>query len=117
VDDVAPFWRQASALAVPLLSGGGVRVKILEAMAMGVPVISTSIGCEGLAVQDRVHLLIADTSSAFAAACAQVLYNSRLAHELAENARQLVLERYEKKVVLSSLAATYRRMENKQPIP
>src|SRR5436309_7604480 len=92
--DAKPFWTQAVALAVPLLSGGGVRVKILEAMARGVPVVSTTIGCEGLAVRDAEHLLIADTPVAFSEACAKILRDKELAARLAYNARQLILERY-----------------------
>ena len=109
VADAVPFWTQASALAVPLLSGGGVRVKILEAMAMGVPVISTTLGCEGLDVQDGVHLLVADSPAAFAQACARVLQDSDLARHLARNARQLILERYDAKVALRTLDAVYER--------
>jgi glycosyltransferase involved in cell wall biosynthesis len=109
VADTAPFWSQAGALAVPLLSGGGVRVKILEAMAMGVPVVSTTIGCEGLDVRDGEHLLVADTPEAFAQACAAVLGDRLLAQRLAHSARQLILERYDGSVALRSLDAAYER--------
>lgn len=107
VVDVAPFWLHATALAVPLLSGGGVRVKILEAMAMGVPVVSTTLGCEGLDVQDGVHLLIADTPTVFAQACASVLSDKEQAQRLALNAHQLILDRYDAKVALRSLDSVY----------
>jgi glycosyltransferase involved in cell wall biosynthesis len=107
VSDPTPFWTNATALAVPLLSGGGVRVKILEAMASGVPVISTTIGCEGLAVRDGEHLLIADTPAAFAQACATVLADASLACRLAANAHRLVLERYDATVALAPLDAAY----------
>ncbi len=107
VADAVSFWTNASVLVVPLLSGGGVRVKILEAMAMGVPVVSTSIGCEGLAVRDQEHLLIADTPEAFARACASILSDKALASRLAQNARQLILERYDAKVALHTLDSVY----------
>jgi glycosyltransferase involved in cell wall biosynthesis len=109
VPDAQPFWRNAAALAVPLLSGGGVRVKILEAMAMGVPVISTTIGCEGLDVRDGEHLLVADTPGAFARACAKVLQDKELAQHLTQNARQLILERYDAKIALRTLDSVYER--------
>lgn len=112
VADAIPFWTHASALAVPLLSGGGVRVKILEAMAMGVPVISTTIGCEGLDVRNDEHLLIADTPEAFAHACAKVLQDQELALHLASNARQLILDRYDAKVALQTLDAIYEQVQN-----
>jgi polysaccharide biosynthesis protein PslH len=107
VADVETFWMRAAALAVPLLSGGGVRVKILEAMAMGVPVISTTIGCEGLAVRDGEHLLVADTPQDFAVACASVLQDEKRANELAYNARQLIVQCYDSKVALRMLDIAY----------
>jgi glycosyltransferase involved in cell wall biosynthesis len=113
VASTEPFWIGASALAVPLLSGGGVRVKILEAMAMGVPVISTTVGCEGLAVRDGEHLLIADTPQDFARACARVLQDEPLARTLARNARQLILERYDARVALQTLDEIYAQANQK----
>ncbi len=107
VADIEQYWRRAGALAVPLLSGGGVRVKILEAMAMGVPVVSTSIGCEGLAVRDGEHLLVADTAEDFAHACARVLLDRDLAWSLAQNARQLMIKEYDSKVALRRLDFAY----------
>ena len=109
VADAAPFWKHAAALAVPLLSGGGVRVKILEAMASGVPVVSTGLGCEGLEVQHGKHLLIADTPQDFARACATVLLDQELAQRLANNARQLILERYDANIALQPLDRAYER--------
>lgn len=107
VADAQPFWMHAAVLVVPLLSGGGVRVKILEAMAMGVPVVSTTVGCEGLDVQDGEHLLIADTPIAFAQACAKLLQEPKLAMRLAVAARQRILERYDAKVALKGLDGVY----------
>jgi len=110
VADALPFWKETSALAVPLLSGGGVRVKILEAMAMGVPVVSTTVGCEGLDVHSGEHLLVADTPREFASACTSVLQDADLAHRLTENARQLILERYNTEVALQALDSVYERI-------
>lgn len=107
VADAVPFWKEATALAVPLLSGGGVRVKILEAMAMGLPVVSTTVGCEGLEVQHGVHLLIADTPRDFAQACATVLNDKELANKLVHNARALMLEKYDANIALRSLDEAY----------
>jgi polysaccharide biosynthesis protein PslH len=109
VADAVPYWTGASALAVPILSGGGVRVKILEAMAMGVPVVSTTLGCEGLEVRDGEHLLIADTPIAFAQACTRVLQDKELGQRLAHNARQLTLERYDAKIALRPLDTAYKQ--------
>jgi len=107
VADTLPFWTSATALAVPILSGGGVRVKILEAMAMGVPLVSTTVGCEGLNVRHGEHLLVADTPEAFAHAIARIFQDTALASQLARNARQFVLEHYDAKVALRTLDAAY----------
>jgi polysaccharide biosynthesis protein PslH len=109
VADTTPFWLSATILIVPLLSGGGVRVKILEAMAMGVPVVSTTLGCEGLDVQDDKHLLIADTPLALAQACTRLLRDPELATRLAYNAHCFILERYDVKVALHRLDMVYQR--------
>jgi polysaccharide biosynthesis protein PslH len=116
VADSVPFWTKAALLAVPLLSGGGIRVKILEAMAMGLPVVSTTVGCEGLEVQDGVHLLIADTPEDFARACATLLQDKELAHKLAQNARQLILERYDAQVALRPLDTFYKQISERGPV-
>lgn len=81
-------------VAVPLRYGGGTRVKILEALAHRVPVVSTSIGAEGLDVVPDRHLLVADTPGDFAAACAKLIDDPALRESFAEAGRQLVLERY-----------------------
>lgn len=107
VKETAAFWCQAAALAVPLLTGGGVRVKILEAMAIGVPVITTSIGCEGLDVKDGIHVLIADTPGAFARACIEIFNDSQLADGLADNAYRLLCERYDAQTALTPLDTIY----------
>ena len=107
VADVEPFWRKATALVVPLLSGGGVRVKILEAMARGVPVVTTSLGCEGLAVQHKVHVLIADTPEEFSAACLRIMQEPELAKSLMENALEQVKDLYDAKSALDVLDIIY----------
>jgi glycosyltransferase involved in cell wall biosynthesis len=112
VADIAPLWRRATLLAVPLLAGGGVRVKILEAMAMGVPVVTTTVGCEGLSVRHGEHLLIADTAQEFSKACFAILRDPQLARRLAENARQLMIEHYDAARALRPLHELYERIES-----
>ena len=94
VADVRPFLTRAAVVAVPLRIGGGSRIKILEALAMGKAVVSTSIGAEGLAVTDGMHLLLADAPSDFAARTVELLKSSEERLRLGENGRKLVVERY-----------------------
>jgi glycosyltransferase involved in cell wall biosynthesis len=95
VPDIEPFYRRAAVAVTPLLSGAGTRVKILEAMALRTPVVSTSVGCEGLDVVDGTHLLIADEPGEFAEHCLELLADASRRAALADNAYRLVKERYD----------------------
>lgn len=94
VPDVADVVASSEVCVVPLRQGGGTRLKILEAMALGTPVVSTRKGAEGLEVIDGEHLLLADTPEAFAAAVLSLLNDRARARALAANARRLIADRY-----------------------
>jgi sugar transferase (PEP-CTERM/EpsH1 system associated) len=94
VEDIRGYISRSAAYVVPIRIGGGTRLKIYEAMAMGKPVISTTIGAEGLPVRDGEELLIADEPAEFAHAVVQVLRNAQLANRLAERARAVVCEEF-----------------------
>ena len=94
VEDVRPYINRGAASIVPIRIGGGTRLKIFEAMAMERPIISTSIGAEGLPVRDGEDLLLADTPEDFAAAVIGVLSDSHLAKKLGQQARRTVCERF-----------------------
>ena len=104
VDDVRPCLADAAAMIVPLLSGGGTRIKILEAMAFGLPVLSTTIGAEGLPFDHDRHLLLADSGSDFAHQCLQMLRDRGLRERLSQAARNEVVDHY-------SWAAASRKFE------
>jgi glycosyltransferase involved in cell wall biosynthesis len=92
---------------VPLRVGGGTRVKILNAWAMGKPVISTSIGCEGLAAVDGENLLVRDEPRAFASAVASVLGSEMLRVRLGRRGRETVRQRYDWNSVGAPMLETY----------
>ncbi len=94
VDDVRPYMEQAKALVVPLYVGSGTRLKILEGLSFGVPTVSTSIGSEGIDVQDGKHILLADTSQEFADKVIRVLADPALQARLRDNGRRLVEQEY-----------------------
>jgi glycosyltransferase involved in cell wall biosynthesis len=79
---------------VPLRIGGGSRIKILEALAAGKAVISTTIGAEGLDVVSGEHLLVADSPAAFAGGIEELLASTTLRRRLSNNGRKLVTDRY-----------------------
>ena len=87
VDDVRPYFREAACFVVPLRVGGGTRLKILDAWAMGKAVVSTSVGCEGLDAVDGENILIRDTPASFADAVHAVCTDPSLRRRLGNRAR------------------------------
>lgn len=102
VDDVRPHVRAAQVSVIPLQVGGGTRIKAFEAMAMGSPVVSTSVGIEGLAVEPGVHYLQADTAAAFTAAVVHLLREPPARQALAASARSLVESRFGHRVAAAA---------------
>ena len=94
VDDVRPFLARCDFLVVPLLSGGGTRIKIMEALAAGLPVVSTTVGAEGLGLVDEEHLLIADSAEEFAAATNRMAADQQLRSRLRRGGVELVRAEY-----------------------
>ena len=109
VDDIRPWLAAANVVAVPLWSGGGTRLKLLEAFAAGKPVVSTSIGAEGLDVIHGEHLLVADTPDKFAAAVIQLIDNRELADRLTSAARARVERHYGWDAIVRRLVAAHDR--------
>jgi glycosyltransferase involved in cell wall biosynthesis len=94
LDDLEPCYAQCDVALAPLRAGGGTRLKILEAMAYGRPVVSTTLGAEGLSVRHGEHLLLADTAEDFALAVVEIIRNGDLRIRLRAAARKLTEERY-----------------------
>jgi glycosyltransferase involved in cell wall biosynthesis len=94
IPDLCRIYEQASLVVVPLRIGGGTRLKILEAFSYGVPVVSTTVGAEGLKVKDGEHLIIADTPSGFALSVIKLLKCKDLQDILVRNSRILVQDTY-----------------------
>ncbi len=107
VPDVRPWMRKAGVVVVPLLSGGGTRLKILEAFAMGRPVVSTRIGVAGIEARDGEHLLLADQPEAFARAVTRLATEPGLRARLAEQAYALVRDRYQWSAAAERLEGVY----------
>ncbi len=107
VDDPLELYSSHRLMVVPLRAGSGTRLKILEAMAAGIPVVSTSVGVEGIAAKNAQHLLISDSSDGFASCILDLLNNYSKCEELRRNARKLVENEYvwskAAKIFLSSI--------------
>jgi glycosyltransferase involved in cell wall biosynthesis len=107
VADVRPYLASAACVVVPLRVGGGTRLKILEAWAMGRAVVSTSVGAEGLRVTPGENILIADDAPAFRAAIEVLLGNPVLRHRIGAAARATVERHYSWDVVGATLLSAY----------
>jgi polysaccharide biosynthesis protein PslH len=95
VDDVRPYYASAIAAVVPLRTGSGTRLKILESMAAGVPVVSTTLGAEGIEAEDGVNILLANSEREIAAAISRLIDSAETRHRIAAAGRELVKNSYE----------------------
>jgi polysaccharide biosynthesis protein PslH len=105
VPDVAPWYAQADAAIIPVRAGGGTRIKVLEAFRFECPVVSTSIGMEGIAARAEEHVLIGDTPTALAEQCLRLMADPALADRLAMNAAALFRRSYTVQAAARSLEA------------
>ncbi|MCB9118295.1 MAG: glycosyltransferase [Caldilineaceae bacterium] len=94
VDDPQPYLAETAAFVVPLLAGGGMRVKIIDGWSWGLPIVSTRIGAEGIDAVDGVNMLLADTPADFAAAVIALLADPAQNAKIAAGGRQWAVERY-----------------------
>jgi polysaccharide biosynthesis protein PslH len=109
VVDPTPYLEATGVMVVPLRAGGGMRVKILNALAQGLPIVTTTLGCEGIAVEPGRHLLVADTPEAFAQATLGLLEDKKLANELGDNGRHLIQSTYDYRAACRPLEALYQQ--------
>ncbi|HEY8053436.1 MAG TPA: glycosyltransferase family 4 protein [Steroidobacteraceae bacterium] len=110
VDDLRPHLAAASAVVVPLRLGSGTRLKILEAWAMARPVVSTTLGAEGLDAVPGRHLLVADDPADFARSVLRILGEPGLGDELGREGRALVSERYSWRGAAGALGAFFKQV-------
>jgi len=110
VNNVRPFYEQSTVSVVPLRAGGGTRLKILESMAFTRPVISTSIGCEGLDVCHNENIIISDKPEEFAGKTIELLQNTNLREKISKNARTLVEHNYSWKSIAKKQIQLYEKL-------
>lgn len=113
VDDVRPYVEKASVYIVPLRMGSGTRLKVLEALAMKKPVVTTSIGCEGIDVTDNTSVLIKDDPDKFAEAIIKLLGDRQLQNQLAEAGYKLIHSKYTWQFVGKHLLSIYDSLEHR----
>ena len=116
VEDPLEYEKKAAVTVIPLWAGGGMRVKILNALASGIPIVSTSLGCEGIDVIPGKHILVADAPDAFADCVMQILNDEKLAKTLSKNGRNLVETTYNYKTALQPLGDLFTQLENREGV-
>jgi len=110
VPDAKEFMRRHPVLVAPLFSGSGIKIKVLEAMALGRAVITTTIGAEGIPAEHGRHLLIADTAADFEKHLIWCLKNQLLREEIGVNARELIHQEFDNLEIVSRVIAAYEKM-------
>ncbi len=110
VPELAPYMEEAALMVVPVRAGGGMRVRILEAFSRAMPVVTTTIGLEGIEAQPERDVLVEDTAPRFAGAVVRLLRDAGLQSRLAANGRKLIEARYDWQVVLGRIDAIYREL-------
>ncbi len=103
VNDLDALYRQVRVVCCPILSGGGTRIKILEAAAYGKPVVSTTVGAEGIGLRDGGEIFLRDDPVSFAEACIRLIEDRRLAEAVGSAARSAVAKRYSRSEVVKAI--------------
>ena len=109
VADAAAFRRDHGVMLVPLLAGSGMRIKIIEGLAEGLPMIATPIGAEGVAVTQGLNILLAETPQIFADAILQLAEDDARCAEIGKNAATLAAKAYQNRHLISGLLDFYTR--------
>jgi glycosyltransferase involved in cell wall biosynthesis len=107
VDDERPYLARCAALVLPLRTAAGTRLKALVAMATGLPIVSTSVGMEGLDVEPGQHFLLAESPTEWVACLKRILGDVELRRRLARNGRALIEQRYQWSALRADVASAY----------
>ena len=110
VEELDPYFAKSALMVIPVRAGGGMRVRILEGFARAIPVVTTTVGLEGIQARPGTDVLVADTPADFANSVLALLQNKGFQEKLASNGRRLVEDKYDWQVVLSDLDKIYERL-------
>lgn len=107
VSDLDPYFAQSALMVIPVRAGGGMRVRILEAFARAMPVVTTTVGLEGIDAEPDVDVLVADSPQDFARSVVRLFHDKKLQRQLSLNGRRLVQEKYDWQIALGGLDKIY----------
>jgi glycosyltransferase involved in cell wall biosynthesis len=112
VEDPLPLMQKATAFIVPILSGGGTRLKIIEAMAAGKAIVTTTVGAEGIEGQNYIHYITADEPKQFAKSVLKILGDKEFRENLESNGRKLAVEKYDWQIIVDKIDHAYQQITN-----
>ena len=110
VEDIREYIRRATVIVIPIRVGTGVRIKVLHAMAMGKPTVTTTVGKQGIGFEDGIHGLVADTASAFVDAVSELIADPEAREQYGAQARALMEREHDWATITERLEAEYRRI-------
>lgn len=110
VDSNIDFYNHHDIMIVPLQSGSGMRIKIIEGLALGKVIVSTSVGAEGIPVEHKKNIIIADEPEKFANAILELIQNPEQKNSISLNARKFIEEKFDNKVLVGELLNFYRKL-------
>ena len=108
VSELDPYFAASTMMVIPVRAGGGMRVRILEAFARAMPVVTTTVGLEGIDAESSSDVLVADTPEDFSRSVVELLTNKDLQMKLSTNGRRLAVQKYDWQVVLSKMKEVYK---------
>jgi glycosyltransferase involved in cell wall biosynthesis len=109
VPDAYEFMSQHSIMIVPLLAGGGMRIKILEGLSYGKVIVSTSIGAEGIPAENGKEICIADTSNEFVSAIQAIILQPETIDEISQNAQNFITRCFDNSLIIKNLIEFYQK--------
>ena len=109
VEDAYEFINSKSIMVVPLFSGSGMRIKIIEGMALGKPIITTSIGTEGISTSSGTNILIANNEEEFIAAISELIHDNEVYNQISRNAIEYIHEKFDNLALSGALSAFYKK--------
>ncbi|MBL4715011.1 MAG: glycosyltransferase [Bacteroidia bacterium] len=112
VENAIDFMNSKSIMVVPLLSGSGMRIKIIEGLALEKAIVTTSIGAEGINYEDGKNLLIANNPNEFVTQIERLITDKELVNNLGANARKLIEIEYSNIKLVENLVEEYKKMES-----
>jgi len=115
VADVSPYYEKAVLFVAPFRFGGGTKLKILESMAAGIPIVSTDVGCQGIEVINGKHIVIENDLNNFAAKVVYLLNNREEGKMVSQSARNLVEEKYSWKGIVNKIESQLENLVQEGP--